>query len=103
MAAPQAGEGSLLAMIVDADTATGLLLTGVGQVDIRKRSNFLIVDDSEFPCWLPLVRWSPTTGAPGLHLRVGSCCSGLVQGLSACRLVPRRWLPLLLQRRARRG
>ena len=34
-------------MIVDADTATGLLLTGVGQVDIRKRANFLIVDDSE--------------------------------------------------------
>ncbi len=47
MAAPATGEGSLLAMIVDADTATGLLLTGVGQVDIRKRANFLIVDDSE--------------------------------------------------------
>lgn len=47
MAAPPAGEGSLLAMIVDADTATGLLLTGVGQVDLRKRANFLIVDDSE--------------------------------------------------------
>ncbi|KAI7842571.1 hypothetical protein COHA_003807 [Chlorella ohadii] len=45
MAAPATGEGSLLAMIVDADTATGLLLTGVGQVDIRKRANFLIVDD----------------------------------------------------------
>lgn len=39
-------EGSLLAMIVDTDTATGMLLTGVGHVDIRRRSNFLIVDDS---------------------------------------------------------
>ncbi len=45
--AQQEGSGSLLAMIVDADTATGLLLTGVGQVDLRKRANFLIVDDSE--------------------------------------------------------
>lgn len=43
----QSSEGSLLAMIVDQDTATGLLLTGVGQVDIRKRTNFLIVDESE--------------------------------------------------------
>lgn len=41
------GEGSLLAMIVDQDTATGMLLTGVGQVDLRKRTNFLIVDESE--------------------------------------------------------
>ena len=46
----QSAEGSLLAMIVDQDTATGLLLTGVGQVDLRKRSNFLIVDDSEWRC-----------------------------------------------------
>lgn len=38
-------EGSLLALIVDQDSATGLLLTGVGQVDLRKRANFLIVDD----------------------------------------------------------
>lgn len=40
-------EGGLLAMIVDQDTATGMLLTGIGHVDIRRRSNFLIVDDSE--------------------------------------------------------
>lgn len=33
-------------MIVDQDTATGLLLTGVGNVDLRKRGNFLIVDDN---------------------------------------------------------
>lgn len=43
-----AGDGGLLAMIVDQDTATGMLLTGVGHVDLRRRSNFLIVDDSEF-------------------------------------------------------
>ena len=40
-------EGGLLAMIVDQDTATGMLLTGVGHVDLRKQSNFLIVDDSK--------------------------------------------------------
>ena len=40
-------EGGLLAMIVDQDTATGMLLTGVGHVDLRRRSNFLVVDDSK--------------------------------------------------------
>ncbi|KAG7670834.1 hypothetical protein Ndes2526B_g01406 [Nannochloris sp. 'desiccata'] len=38
-------DGGLLAMIVDQDTATGMLLTGVGHVDLRRRSNFLVVDD----------------------------------------------------------
>ena len=42
-----AQQGRLLGMIVDQDTATGLLLTGVGNVDLRKKGNFLIVDDSE--------------------------------------------------------
>ena len=42
-----AAEGALLALMVDSDTATGMLLTGVGHVDLRKRANFLIVDDSE--------------------------------------------------------
>ena len=42
-------EGSLLAMIVDQDTATGMLLTGMGHSDLRKRTNFLIVDESECP------------------------------------------------------
>lgn len=42
-------DGALLAMIVDQDTATGMLLTGVGHVDLRRRSNFVIVDDSERP------------------------------------------------------
>lgn len=47
-AGPSSAEGSLLALICDEDTATGLLLTGVGHVDFRKQSNFLIVDDSEW-------------------------------------------------------
>ena len=37
-------EGSLVAVIADEDTITGFLLAGVGDVDIRKRSNFLVVD-----------------------------------------------------------
>ena len=47
MAGQAPADGSLLAMIVDEDTATGMLLTGVGHVDLRKKSNFLIVDESE--------------------------------------------------------
>lgn len=37
-------EGSLVAVIADEDTITGFLLAGVGDVDIRKRTNFLVVD-----------------------------------------------------------
>lgn len=37
-------EGSLVAVIADEDTITGFLLAGVGEVDLRKRSNFLVVD-----------------------------------------------------------
>eukprot|EP01100_Stratorugosa_tubuloviscum_P015741 TRINITY_DN92_c0_g1_i1.p1 TRINITY_DN92_c0_g1~~TRINITY_DN92_c0_g1_i1.p1 ORF type:complete len:124 (-),score=55.58 TRINITY_DN92_c0_g1_i1:143-514(-) len=37
-------EGSLIAMIADEDTVAGLLLVGVGNVDEKKRSNFLVVD-----------------------------------------------------------
>jgi V-type H+-transporting ATPase subunit F len=40
--------GQLIAFIGENDTATGLLLTGIGHVDVRKNSNFLIVEDSEF-------------------------------------------------------
>lgn len=47
-------EGALLAMIVDEDTATGMLLTGVGHVDLRRQSNFLVVDDSELMFWVTL-------------------------------------------------
>jgi hypothetical protein len=38
--------GGLVAMIVDEDTATGMLLAGIGQTDIKKNTNFLIVNDS---------------------------------------------------------
>lgn len=69
MAAAASGDGSLLAMIVDADTATGLLLTGVGQVDIRKRSNFLIVDDSECAA-------AAAAGSRHLQQPLRLCCSG---------------------------
>ena len=37
-----------MALICDEDTATGLLLTGVGHVDFKKQSNYLIVDESEW-------------------------------------------------------
>lgn len=33
-----------MAVIADEDTITGFLLAGVGDVDIRKKSNFLVVD-----------------------------------------------------------
>lgn len=33
-----------MAVIADEDTITGFLLAGVGDVDLRKRTNFLIVD-----------------------------------------------------------
>jgi vacuolar-type H+-ATPase subunit F/Vma7 len=33
-------------MIVDEDTATGMLLTGIGHTDMKKNTNFLIVNDS---------------------------------------------------------
>lgn len=39
--------GGLIAMIVDEDTSTGMLLTGLGHIDLRRRSSFLIVNDSE--------------------------------------------------------
>ncbi|GBF95551.1 V-type proton ATPase subunit F [Raphidocelis subcapitata] len=44
MARAVSEEGALVAVIADEDTITGFLLAGVGDVDIRKRSNFLIVD-----------------------------------------------------------
>eukprot|EP00735_Rhodelphis_limneticus_P011825 TRINITY_DN4978_c0_g1::TRINITY_DN4978_c0_g1_i1::g.16685::m.16685 TRINITY_DN4978_c0_g1::TRINITY_DN4978_c0_g1_i1::g.16685 ORF type:complete len:131 (-),score=42.04,sp/Q9ZQX4/VATF_ARATH/60.68/9e-48,ATP-synt_F/PF01990.12/7.8e-31,DXP_synthase_N/PF13292.1/0.087 TRINITY_DN4978_c0_g1_i1:688-1080(-) len=37
--------GTLIAVIGDEDTVTGFLLAGVGNVDVRKNSNFLIVDN----------------------------------------------------------
>jgi ATP synthase F subunit len=37
-------DGALVAVIADEDTITGFLLAGVGDVDVRRRSNFLVVD-----------------------------------------------------------
>jgi len=47
MAAQAAGDdrGSLLAVIGDEDTVTGFLLAGVGNVDLRRKSNFLVVTE----------------------------------------------------------
>jgi V-type H+-transporting ATPase subunit F len=36
---------ALIGMIADEDTITGFLLAGVGNVDIRKKTNYLIVDN----------------------------------------------------------
>ncbi|KAJ9076881.1 H(+)-transporting V1 sector ATPase subunit F [Entomophthora muscae] len=36
---------TLLAVIGDEDTVTGLLLAGVGNVDSKQKSNFLVVDN----------------------------------------------------------
>ena len=85
----QGGEGSLLAMIVDTDTATGLLLTGVGQVDIRKRANFLIVDDSEPGSAAPALL---ATAALRCLLRLPACCACL-PAAPACLLRPLGCLP----------
>ncbi|KAA6423493.1 MAG: Vacuolar ATP synthase subunit F [Trebouxia sp. A1-2] len=50
MAAQAGGDdrGSLLAVIGDEDTVTGFLLAGVGNVDLRRKSNFLVVTESEY-------------------------------------------------------
>ena len=40
-----ADDGSLIAVIADEDTVTGFLLAGVGHVDERQRSNYVIVSD----------------------------------------------------------
>ncbi|KAG2428800.1 hypothetical protein HXX76_011500 [Chlamydomonas incerta] len=37
-------EGMLLAVLADEDTITGFLLAGVGNVDLRKKRNYLVVD-----------------------------------------------------------
>ncbi|KAG4090763.1 ATPase, V1 complex, subunit F [Neocallimastix lanati (nom. inval.)] len=37
-------ERSLLALIGDEDTVTGLLLAGIGHIDSKQKPNFLIVD-----------------------------------------------------------
>uniref|UniRef100_A0A061R116 V-type proton ATPase subunit F n=1 Tax=Tetraselmis sp. GSL018 TaxID=582737 RepID=A0A061R116_9CHLO len=42
-AALEAQSGSLVAIIADEDTVTGFLLAGAGNLDLRRKSNFLIV------------------------------------------------------------
>lgn len=37
-------EGQLIAVIADEDTITGFLLSGMGNIDVRKKSNYLVVD-----------------------------------------------------------
>ena len=41
--------GSLLAVIGDEDTVTGMLLAGIGNVDARRTSNFMVVDSKTTP------------------------------------------------------
>ena len=39
------GKGALMAVIGDEDTVTGFLLAGVGNVDLRRKTNYLVVSD----------------------------------------------------------
>ena len=48
--------GALIAVIGDEETVTGMLLAGVGNVDARRTSNFMVVDSSELPLAPPLPR-----------------------------------------------
>lgn len=47
--AAKTAHGSLLAVIGDEDTVTGMLLAGIGNVDARRTSNFLVVDSKTTP------------------------------------------------------
>ncbi|ONK65851.1 uncharacterized protein A4U43_C06F1620 [Asparagus officinalis] len=40
----QTNNSALIAMIADEDTITGFLMAGVGNVDLRRKTNYLIVD-----------------------------------------------------------
>ncbi|KAK3254395.1 hypothetical protein CYMTET_36389 [Cymbomonas tetramitiformis] len=42
--ATNSADGLMIAVIADEDTVTGFLLAGVGNVDARRKSNFLVVD-----------------------------------------------------------
>ena len=41
--------GALVAVIGDEDTVTGMLLAGIGNVDARRTSNFMVVDSRTIP------------------------------------------------------
>ena len=62
--------GALIAVIGDEETVTGMLLAGVGNVDARRTSNFMVVDSSARPP--PHRRRAPTgllTSAPSSRAR----------------------------------
>ena len=61
--------GALIAVIGDEETVTGMLLAGVGNVDARRTSNFMVVDSSALP---PLTAAAP----PRSHLEL--CVSSRV-------------------------
>lgn len=65
----EAQQGQLIGVIGDEDTVTGFLLAGVGHVDVRRKSNFLIVDSSEcIVCAAATFAISLTThGGKGTH------------------------------------
>jgi len=46
---PAALNNALLSVIGDEDTVTGMLLAGVGDIDARRTSNFLVVDSKTTP------------------------------------------------------
>eukprot|EP00325_Prymnesiales_sp_UTEX-LB-985_P020962 CAMPEP_0174716288 /NCGR_PEP_ID=MMETSP1094-20130205/23601_1 /TAXON_ID=156173 /ORGANISM="Chrysochromulina brevifilum, Strain UTEX LB 985" /LENGTH=126 /DNA_ID=CAMNT_0015915993 /DNA_START=30 /DNA_END=410 /DNA_ORIENTATION=+ len=48
-AAKTTAVGSLVAVIGDEDTVTGMLLAGVGEVDARRTANFMVVDSKTTP------------------------------------------------------
>ena len=58
-------KGALIGVIGDEDTVTGFLLAGVGNVDVRRKSNFLIVDNSEYPTPLPPRALRPSLSPTG--------------------------------------
>jgi hypothetical protein len=59
-----------MCMSLAQDTITGFLLAGVGNIDLRRKSNFLIVDQSELHC--AHERTVPFAGVPSLaSVRLG--------------------------------
>ena len=52
--------GALIAVIGDEETVTGMLLAGVGNVDARRTSNFMVVDSSARPPSPPPHHRAPT-------------------------------------------
>jgi hypothetical protein len=57
-------------VIGDEETVTGMLLAGVGNVDARRTSNFMVVDSSELPLAPPAAALSPTPAPSPLPVLV---------------------------------